>query len=115
MSNVNCFSFSIFQVVNIMKVNLYKVQERDQKLSEVDDRCYALQANAELDERGYALQANAELDERGYDLQAGASRIQTPAEQIKLQKRRMMMLIVLGVTIVLVIGFIMLGFTQNIE
>ncbi|NXX98494.1 VAMP1 protein, partial [Centropus bengalensis] len=34
------------QVVDIMRVNLDKVLERDQKLSELDDRADALQAGA---------------------------------------------------------------------
>lgn len=35
-----------FQVVDIMRVNVDKVLERDQKLSELDDRADALQAGA---------------------------------------------------------------------
>ncbi|GCB84738.1 hypothetical protein scyTo_0025380, partial [Scyliorhinus torazame] len=37
---------SLFQVVDIMRVNVDKVLERDQKLSELDDRADALQAGA---------------------------------------------------------------------
>ena len=36
----------IHQVVDIMRVNVDKVLERDQKLSELDDRADALQAGA---------------------------------------------------------------------
>uniref|UniRef100_A0A9J7XM60 V-SNARE coiled-coil homology domain-containing protein n=1 Tax=Cyprinus carpio carpio TaxID=630221 RepID=A0A9J7XM60_CYPCA len=38
--------FSLIQVVDIMRVNVDKVLERDQKLSELDDRADALQAGA---------------------------------------------------------------------
>lgn len=38
--------FSVRQVVDIMRVNVDKVLERDQKLSELDDRADALQAGA---------------------------------------------------------------------
>lgn len=38
--------FGISQVVDIMRVNVDKVLERDQKLSELDDRADALQAGA---------------------------------------------------------------------
>lgn len=37
---------SLLQVVDIMRVNVDKVLERDQKLSELDDRADALQAGA---------------------------------------------------------------------
>lgn len=43
------FSFVLkckFQVVDIMKTNVEKVLERDQKLSELDDRADALQQGA---------------------------------------------------------------------
>lgn len=36
----------LLQVVDIMRVNVDKVLERDQKLSELDDRADALQAGA---------------------------------------------------------------------
>lgn len=36
----------LMQVVDIMRVNVDKVLERDQKLSELDDRADALQAGA---------------------------------------------------------------------
>ncbi|KAG8005381.1 Vesicle-associated membrane protein 3, partial [Nibea albiflora] len=36
----------VHQVVDIMRVNVDKVLERDQKLSELDDRADALQAGA---------------------------------------------------------------------
>lgn len=36
----------VLQVVDIMRVNVDKVLERDQKLSELDDRADALQAGA---------------------------------------------------------------------
>ena len=39
-------SVSVSQVVGIMRVNVDKVLERDQKLSELDDRADALQAGA---------------------------------------------------------------------
>lgn len=39
-------SISVPQVVDIMRVNVDKVLERDQKLSELDDRADALQAGA---------------------------------------------------------------------
>lgn len=38
--------FFLLQVVDIMRVNVDKVLERDQKLSELDDRADALQAGA---------------------------------------------------------------------
>ena len=38
--------YSCGQVVDIMRVNVDKVLERDQKLSELDDRADALQAGA---------------------------------------------------------------------
>ncbi|KFW00192.1 Synaptobrevin, partial [Eurypyga helias] len=38
--------FFFLQVVDIMRVNVDKVLERDQKLSELDDRADALQAGA---------------------------------------------------------------------
>lgn len=38
--------FVVLQVVDIMRVNVDKVLERDQKLSELDDRADALQAGA---------------------------------------------------------------------
>ena len=86
-----------------MKVNLDKVlEERDQKLSEVDDR-------------GYAVQAGVGLDDKGYGLQACAPRIGTTAEQIESQKKDMKMMIILGVTIVVMIGFTVLCFMKKIE
>ncbi len=39
-------TFIVSQVVDIMRVNVDKVLERDQKLSELDDRADALQAGA---------------------------------------------------------------------
>ncbi len=39
-------TFMVSQVVDIMRVNVDKVLERDQKLSELDDRADALQAGA---------------------------------------------------------------------
>lgn len=38
--------FLLLQVVDIMRVNVDKVLQRDQKLSELDDRADALQAGA---------------------------------------------------------------------
>ncbi len=43
---VSCLSDCGLQVVDIMRVNVDKVLERDQKLSELDDRADALQAGA---------------------------------------------------------------------
>lgn len=43
-TTMSCISFP--QVVDIMRVNVDKVLERDQKLSELDDRADALQAGA---------------------------------------------------------------------
>lgn len=43
---VEDMSVSVPQVVDIMRVNVDKVLERDQKLSELDDRADALQAGA---------------------------------------------------------------------
>lgn len=40
------FYFDLLQVVDIMKTNVEKVLERDQKLSELDDRADALQQGA---------------------------------------------------------------------
>lgn len=48
MENVSEMLMGVFipQVVDIMRVNVDKVLERDQKLSELDDRADALQAGA---------------------------------------------------------------------
>lgn len=43
---LHCFLCVFPQVVDIMRVNVDKVLERDQKLSELDDRADALQAGA---------------------------------------------------------------------
>lgn len=48
MENISEMLMGVFipQVVDIMRVNVDKVLERDQKLSELDDRADALQAGA---------------------------------------------------------------------
>ena len=78
-----------WQVVDIMKVNVDKVLERDQKLSELDERADALQA--------------------------GASQFETSAGKLKSKMfwKNMKMMIILGIIIVLVIGLGVLYFTKG--
>lgn len=78
----------LLQVVDIMRVNVDKVLERDQKLSELDDRADALQA--------------------------GASQFETSAAKLKRKYwwKNLKMMIILGVICAIILIIIIVYFSS---
>ncbi|CAL1295430.1 unnamed protein product [Larinioides sclopetarius] len=96
------------EVVGIMRVNVEKVLERDQKLSELDDRAGEvvdiMRTNVEkVLERDQKL---SELDDRADALQQGASQFEQQAGKLKRKfwwKNCKMIAIMVGIGLIIVI------------